>query len=391
MEHSPLLPFYAERLAEFAARGLSRRRQAIRPLPDGWCERDGRRLLDFASNDYLNLAGDPRLKKAAEAALQDTVGARASALISGRTPWHEQLEQRLAAFEQQPAAILFPTGMAANMGTIAALVRPEDVVYCDRLNHASLVDGCRLSGAKLRVYRHDNLATLERELAKPLSSGRRWIVTDAVFSMDGDVAPLRELCTLARQHEAELIVDEAHGSGVFGSHGRGVGEWLGVEDQIAVRIGTLSKAFGCLGGFVTGPVELIDLLWNTARTQMFSTALPPCVCAAAAAAVEIVAQHPEMVTQLQTRAATFHQRLRDRGIPLSDRVCGPIVPVLLGDAGRLMQISAELDRRGFLIGAIRPPTVPYGTARLRITVTLAHDNAALEELADALADVVRTP
>lgn len=389
MEHSRVLPFYADRLAELAAQGLLRRRQSIRPLPDGWCERDGRKLRDFASNDYLNLAGDSRLRSAAEAALRDTMGGRASALICGRTPWHEQLEQRLAAFEQQPAAILFPTGMAANMGTIAALAGPDDVVFCDRLNHASLVDGCRLSGARFRVYRHDDLAHLERELAKPQASGRRWIISDAVFSMDGDVAPLPELCTLAERYGAELIVDEAHGTGVFGHTGRGVCEWLGVEERVAVRIGTLSKALGCLGGFVTGPTELIDLLWNTARTQMFSTALPPCVCAAATAAIEIVSCQPELTTTLHSRAAEFRRQLRERNIPLADTVCGPIIPVVLGDSESTVQVAAELDRRGYLVGAIRPPTVPHGTARLRITVTLAHDDASLIELADELSDVVR--
>lgn len=380
----------AAKLEHLGANQLRRQRRCYIPLAGGWCERDGRRLRDFASNDYLNLAADERVRAAAASALEQGVGSRASALICGRTPWHEQLEHRLARFEHQPAAILFPTGMAANMGTIAAIVSPDDVVYCDRFNHASLVDGCRLSGAKLRVYRHDDLGHLEKDLSKSAAASRRWIVTDTVFSMDGDIAPLPELCDLAERYQAELIVDEAHGTGVFGPTGRGVCEAQGVEDRVAVRIGTLSKALGGLGGFVTGPQELIDYLWNTARTQIFSTALPGSLCAAATAAIDLVEQHPEMIARLRTLAAGFRRDLSARGITVSERVCGPIVPILIGDAARTMKIAAELDHRGFLVGAIRPPTVPNGTARLRITVTLAHDETALTELADAVATVIHS-
>jgi 7-keto-8-aminopelargonate synthetase-like enzyme len=240
----------------------------------------------------------------------------------------------------------------------------------------------------LRVYRHDDLDGLERDLARQTAARRRWIVTDSVFSMDGDVAPLPELCTLAERYGTELLVDEAHGTGVFGATGRGVAEWQQVEPRIVVRIGTLSKALGCLGGFVTGPQDLIDYLWNTARTQMFSTALPPAVCAAAIAALEIIRQQPQLVALLQARSALLRNMLMMRDVSISDRVCGPIVPVVVGDASRTMQIAAELERRGFLVGAIRPPTVPNGTARLRITVTLAHDETALTELADAVATVL---
>lgn len=367
---------------------LRRQRRVCRPLPGGWCERDGHRLRDFASNDYLNLATDDRLRVAAEAALKEYgVGARASALICGRTEWHERLEQRLAVFERQPATLVFPTGMAANVGTIAALVRPDDVVFCERFNHASLVDGCRLSGAKLRVFRHDVLDKLESELIKASAAPRRWIVTDSVFSMDGDIAPLRELCDLAERHHAEIILDEAHGTGVFGPTGRGVAELMHVEDRIAVRIGTLSKALGCLGGFVTGPQVLIDYLWNTARTQMFSTALPAAICAAAIEAIDIVDQTPQMMSDLLARAASFREKLAAYEIFVPHGVCGPILPIIVGEAARTMHIAAELEHRGFLVGAIRPPTVPQGTARLRITVTLAHDDAALSALTAALAEV----
>lgn len=369
---------------------LRRKQHVSRVLPNGWCEHDGRRLRDFASNDYLNLAGDDRLCLAAETALKECgIGARASALICGRTPWQDRLEQRLAAFERQPAALVFPTGMAANIGTIAALVDPADIVFCDRFNHASLVDGCRLSGAKLRVYRHDALDKLEHELVKASDAPRRWIVTDSVFSMDGDLAPLPALCELAERYGAEVIVDEAHGTGVFGPTGRGVCEMMHVEDRVAVRIGTLSKALGCLGGFVTGPQVLIDYLWNTARTQMFSTALPPAICAAAAAAIDIIDQQPQLMLELQARLARFRAQLATHNITVPAGACGPIVPILIGDAARTMSIAAQMEERGFLIGAIRPPTVPQGTARLRITITLMHDDDAINELAAALAAVIK--
>lgn len=368
---------------------LRRRQHVCRPLPNGWCECDGHRLRDFASNDYLNLATNDRLRQAANSATEEYgVGARASVLICGRTPWHARLEQRIAAFEREPAAIVFPTGMAANVGTIAALVSPEDVVFCDRFNHASLVDGCRLSGAKLRVYRHDALEKLASELDKASGAPSRWIVTDSVFSMDGDVAPLPELCDLAERYGAELIVDEAHGTGVFGPTGRGVCELMHMEDRVAVRIGTLSKALGCLGGFVTGPQVLIDYLWNTARTQMFSTALPAAVCAAAVAAIDIVDEQPQRVTELQSRSDRFRQLLAANNITVATSVCGPIIPIIIGDATRTMAIAEHLEERGFLVGAIRPPTVPQGTARLRVTITLAHDDTSLTELATTLAQAI---
>lgn len=385
-----MLPWIAEELAALTDAGLLRRRRELRLLPDGWCEIDGRRVRNFAGNDYLGLASDPRVIAAAEAALREYgVGARASALVCGRTEWHARLEQTLAAFEGQSAAVLFPTGMAANIGTVAALAGAEDVIFCDRFNHASLVDGCRLSGAKLRVYRHDDLDGLAKHLSQAAGYRRRFVVTDSVFSMDGDLAPLPDLCDLAERYDANLIVDEAHATGVFGDHGRGVCELMNVEHRVAVRIGTLSKALGTLGGFVAGSEELIAYLWNTARTQMFSTALPPAVCAAAATSVEIVKQEPEKSAKLQACAVKFREALAACGVTALERSVGPIVPIVLGDPARTMQVAERLEQRSYLLGAIRPPTVPNGTSRLRITVTLSHDAAAYGELAAAVAEEVR--
>ena len=417
-------PWMSADLDSLAAAGLRRGRRVVRPLPGGACEIDGRRLWNFASNDYLGLAADPRVAKAAQAALSEAgVGATASALVAGRTEWHARLEQALARFEGQEAAMLFPTGYAANVGTIAALIEDEDVVFCDRWNHASLIDGCRLSGAKLRVFRHSELATLERELQKAAGFRRRLIATDAVFSMDGDVAPLRELCDLAERFDAELLVDEAHGTGVFGEHGRGVCEQLNVENRVSVRVGTLSKAIGTLGGFVAGPQTLIDWLWNKARPQVFSTALPPAICAAATTAIVIIQDEPELRAKLWRNCEFVRRELvKGSGVffrsderPLStgsqkdvqerhadlkktpDPVAwfgnsaGPIIPIVLGDPDAVIAAQRKLEERGCLVAAIRPPTVPQGTSRLRISLSAAHDEVALQNLVDALREVVPIP
>lgn len=382
-------PWMPAELDALTAAGLRRGRRVVRPLPSGACEIDGRRLWNFASNDYLGLAADSRLADAAKAALSEAgVGARASALVAGRTEWHAGLEQALARFEGQEAAILFPTGFAANVGTIAALVEEPDLVFCDRLNHASLIDGCRLSGAKLRVFRHSELDTLERELHKAAGFRRRLIVTDAVFSMDGDLAPLRELCDLAERFEADVLVDEAHSTGVFGKHGRGGCEHLGVEDRVAVRVGTLSKAVGALGGFVAGPQSLVDWLWNKARPQVFSTALPPAICAAATAAVQIIQDEPDLRTKLWRNCEFVRNGLAQSKIDVLPNSAGPIIPIVLGNPDMAIDAQRKLEERGCLVAAIRPPTVPQGTSRLRVSLSAAHDEVALHKLVDALREVV---
>jgi len=383
------LPWLDAELKQLTGQGLLRRKSEYQPLPDGWCLCHGKKLKNFASNDYLNLAHDSRVIASAQQALSKLgVGARASALVCGRTTQHAALEQKLAAFENQEAAILFPTGFAANMGTIGALVNSEDTVFSDRLNHASLIDGCRISSARLRVYRHDSLDRLERELEKESNAPRRWIVTDSVFSMDGTIAPLTELCDLAEKHDANLIVDEAHATGVFGKHGRGIAELQGVEDQIAVRIGTLSKAVGVLGGFVTGPQSLIDWLWNKGRTQIYSTALPPAMCAAAATSLEIIEQKPQRREKLLMLGQSLRTLLEERGLETVTNSCGPIVPVILGAPEKTVSVAEKLQEAGFLVPAIRPPTVPENTARLRISLTCAHEEHDLLPLVNTIAELV---
>jgi len=376
----------AAELAAWEKAGLRRARRVTRPLPRGMIEVDGRPLLNLAANDYLCLAGDARLAAAAREAMAEAgVGSRASALVSGRTVWHDQLERRLAEFEHAEAAVLFPTGYAANVGTITALVDREDSVFCDRLNHASLIDGCRLSGARLHVIPHLDLGALEVELEKARGRRRRLIVIDSVFSMDGDVAGLPALVALAERFDAMLLIDEAHATGVLGPGGRGLAEHFGITSDRLVRVGTLSKALGCLGGFVVGSQMLIDWLWNKARPQIFSTALPPAVAAAGCAALEVVEQEPERRERLRALSETFRERLTGAGLVVPETCLStPIVPVVLGDEQRTLEAAARLEETGFLVAAIRPPTVPTGSSRLRVSLHCEVTNEQLDRLAEAL-------
>lgn len=387
---SDLLGWIPGLLEELGQAHLLRARRQVVSLPDGWCEIDGRRLRNFAGNDYLGLAQHPRLQQVALRALAEAgCGSGASPLVSGRSRWMVELEETLAWFEHSEAAVVFPTGYAANLGVIPAVVSAgeDDVVFCDRLNHASLVDGCRLSGARLRIFRHTELERLGQELGRCAGARRRVIVSDGVFSMDGDLAPLPELVRLAREHGALLVVDEAHGTGVWGPTGRGVCEHFQVEREVPVRIGTLSKAVGALGGFVVGEQILIDWLWNKARTQIYSTALPPPVCAAATEGLRVIAESPELRERLLTRCRRFRELLAGQGLAPLPGADGPIIPLLLDDPQTALTLGEQLAQRGYLVGTIRPPTVPRGTSRLRISLSAVHDDEALSGLAQALAEI----
>lgn len=379
------LDWLTAELRLLAGQGLRRRQREVRPLPEGRCEIEQRTLWNFAANDYLGLAADPRLACAAlDAIEQSGLGARASPLVTGRTTWHVRLEQALVGFKQAEAAILFPTGYAANLGTIPALAGSADVVFCDRLNHASLIDGCKLSQARFRVYPHCDTAALRRELEKSREYRRRLIVTDSLFSMDGDQAPLPELLQLAEEFDALLLVDEAHATGVYGARGTGLLEAMGLRSDRIVAVGTLSKAIGLQGGFVTGSHELIDWLWNSARTLVFSTGLAIPICAAAIAAIEAIRSEPERRQQLLKMSARVQQELRQQGWNVPASTAGPIIPVLIGDAQQTMQLAGRLENLGILVASIRPPTVPRGTARLRISLSAAHQGKGIEELLRAM-------
>jgi len=386
----PLDPdaWFSAELAELERNHLRRQVRQVDTLPQGLCRVEGRVCRHFAGNDYLGFAHHPELAEAALRAVQEHgVGSGASPLVAGYSRWHRDLETRLAAFEQTEAAMLFPSGYAANLGSIAALAGRGDVVFCDRHNHACVVDGCRLSGARLRVYRHTQLDRLERELGAARGARRRIITTDAVFSMEGVLAPLAELVEIAHRHAALLVVDEAHGTGVWGPGGRGACAAAGVADRVPVRIGTLSKALGCLGGFVCGSRPLVDWLRNRARPQIYSTALPPAVCAAAGRAVDLLRLDAGPAQRVWSLTTRFREGLQRLGCPTWPGSEGPIVPVLVPDPAGLLTIAQRLLERGQFVAAIRPPTVPHGTSRLRITISAAHSPSAIDSLLDDLGRV----
>jgi len=353
--------------------GLRRQTRVCEPLPFGRCRVEGIELVNFATNDYLGLASHPRVIAAAlDATARYGAGARASALVSGRTPLHAELEHDLAQFEGVEATVLFPTGFAANVGAIGSLVEADDVVFSDRLNHASLIDGCRLSRARLRVYSHHDLAPLSNELAKADTARRRLIVTDSIFSMDGDSAPLLELMELATRTHSMFLVDEAHATGIYGSHGRGWGEETGLADAQYVRVGTLSKAMGSQGGFVAGTKLLCDWIRNTARPQMFSTSLTPGACGAALESLRIIASEPARRDRVRSLARQLRTELQSAGWNATGEPDCPIVPLIVGEPQTAVDLSKLLLQHGFLVPAIRPPTVPRGTSRLRISLTADH-------------------
>jgi len=371
-------------LADLDRQGLRRRLQTREGPQAARVVLDGRELVNFGSNDYLGLAADPRLAAAAaEAAQRDGWGSGASPLVTGHAAAHQQLQQRLAEFEGTEAALLFTSGFAANAGTIAAVVGPGDVVYSDRKNHASLWDGCRLSRADVRVYPHGDWRQLETLLADSPKYRRRLIVTDSLFSMDGDLAPLVELADLAERYDAMLMVDEAHATGVFGQRGRGVAEQLGVEDRVSIRVGTLSKALGSVGGFVAGSRTLIEWLVNRARPYIFSTASPAAIAAAAVAALDIVRDEPQRRTALLARAQELRNTLRGAGWNVGASA-GQIIPVIVGEPARAATFSHALRERGLFVPAIRPPTVPEGEACLRISLTAGHSEEMIAMLVAAL-------
>mgnify|MGYP005832551241 CR=1 FL=1 len=380
---SPTPGWIAEALDQLDRAAL-RRRLATRGSAQGpTMVLDGRQLVNFGSNDYLSLAADPRVVEAAiAAARQEGWGSGASPLVTGRSRQHALLEEELAAFEGAEAALVFPSGFAANAGTIAALVGPGDVVYTDRKNHASLLDGCRLSRADVRVYPHNDPAALRR-LVERGRYRRRLIVTDSLFSIDGDTARLVELTEIAEGCGAMLLVDEAHATGVFGPRGRGLVEAMDIERWVHARIGTLSKALASAGGFVAGSRALIDWLANRARSYVFSTAAPPAVLAAARRAVEIVGAEPGMGARLLRRAAALRARLAEHGWN-TGASAGQIIPLFVGTPRRALALSAALKEQGFFVPAIRPPTVPEGESCLRVSLTLGHTEAMLDGLVEAL-------
>ena len=350
------MEFIEEELKQLKDSGLYRSLKTIEK---------GKKYINFCSNDYLGLSRHPKVKeKAIEIIREFGFGAGSSRLISGNSIIHEELEKRIAKLKKREAAIVFPTGYMANLGAITALVGEGDAVIIDRLDHASIIDACRLSKAKLQVYPHKDLAALEKILKRSDKFKKCLIVTDTVFSMDGDIAPLAEISRLAKRFNAMFMTDDAHATGV-----------IDLANPADIVMGTLSKAIGSLGGFIAGSAKLIDYLRNKARSFIYTTALPPAACAASIAAIEIIEKEPERI-----------ERLR-----MNSRLLGsetPIIPIIIGDAGKTMEISGKLFESGIFVPGIRPPTVPEGEARLRITVTSEHTKEDIECLASLLRELI---
>lgn len=379
---------FAEELEALRAEGLYRSMRVIRGAQGSHVELDGRRVLMLCSNNYLGLADHPALRRAAVMGVAFGVGSGASRLVSGTMELHDRLEQRIALFKGTERALVFNSGYAANTGIVSALVGRGDAIFSDKLNHASIVDGALLSRAGFHRYPHRDMAALERLLKEKGGTGRRLIVTDGVFSMDGDLAPLKDLVRLAKEYDALLMVDDAHGTGVLGPNGRGSAELMEVMDGVDVHMGTLGKGLGSFGAYAAASATICEYLVNKARSFIFSTSLPPSVLAASYAAIDLVdsREGKELRQALQANVALFKARLQSAGFDTMGSET-QIVPIFVGGAEETMAFSRELLEKGIFVQGIRPPTVPAGSCRLRCTVMATHQPADLLAAADTIAAV----
>jgi 8-amino-7-oxononanoate synthase len=378
-----------ERLAELEQLGLQRRLRMVSGPQGPRVLLDGRPVLLLCSNNYLGLANHPKVREAAaEAAMGWGVGAGASRLVSGTMTIHGRLEERLAEFERSEACVLFGSGYLANLGVIGALAGPGDTIFSDALNHASIIDGCRASRAEVVVYRHRDSGHLERCLRRHGNGERRLIVTDSVFSMDGDVAPLAEIVELARAYDARVAVDEAHATGALGEGGRGAVAQAGLQGEVDVLIGTLGKALGSYGAYVCASEEMVRYLVNTARPLIFSTAPSPPAAAGALAALELLEERPHKVARLRGAARVLRGALAHEGFDVEESDMH-IVPLVVGEGDEAMRLCQAALARGVFAQAIRPPTVPAGTSRLRLTAMASHTSSELRLAARTLAEAAR--
>ena len=381
---------FAEELASLRKEGLYRSMRLVERSQANRVVLDGREVLLLCSNNYLGLADHPLLKDAAIRAVERYgVGSGASRLVSGTMELHSKLEARIAAFKGTEAALVFNSGYAANTGIISAIASRGDVIFSDRLNHASIVDGALLSKAKFVRYPHNNMAALRRSLVETEAlGGRRLIVTDGVFSMDGDLAKLSELVVLKKEFNALLMVDDAHGTGVLGATGRGSAEQCGVMAEVDIHMGTLGKAFGSFGAYAAASKEVIDFLVNRARSFIFSTSLPPAVLAASLAAIDLVDSPAgvELRLSLARRISFFKEELHAAGFDTKGSET-QIIPIFVGEAERTMEFSQLLLEEGIFVQGIRPPTVPAGSCRLRCTLMATHSENDLELAIQAIARV----
>jgi glycine C-acetyltransferase len=378
-----------EEIAGLKEAGLFNVIRTIDSPMDAWVTIDGRPMLNFCANNYLGLANHPRIREAAQKAIDDYgVGPGAVRTIAGTMSLHIQLEQRLAAFKKAEACITFQSGFSANLATIPALVGRGDVIFSDELNHASIIDGCRLSRASTVRYKHNDVDDLQRVIEETTEYGRRLIVTDGVFSMDGDIALLDKICEVAEEHDILLMVDDAHGEGVLGKGGRGIVDHFGLHGRVDVEVGTLSKAFGVVGGLVAGKGVIVDWLRQRGRPFLFSSAMTAPDTAACLEAVNVLEESTELVDRLWNNAKIFKEGMRQMGFDTGQTET-PIVPVMLGEAPLAQRFSRLLFEEGVFAMAIGYPTVPQGKARIRVMNSAAHSNEDLETALDIFGKVGR--
>jgi glycine C-acetyltransferase len=384
---NPLL-YLHEQLEQWRAEGTYQRLRILQSESAAEARFDGKQVINLASNNYLGLTTHPKLREAAlEAVRKYGVGSGAVRTISGTMTLHMQLEERIAAFKNVEACVVFQSGFAANAGTVSAILTPEDHIISDELNHASIIDGCRLSKAKIHVFPHKDVAAAEKILTElDAMPGRKLLITDGVFSMDGDIGPLPGLADAAEKHGAIMMVDDAHASGVLGRNGRGTIDHFGVGGRVHVQVGTLSKAIGVLGGYVCGSRDLIEFLYHRARPFLFSTSHPPAVAAACLAAFDVLEQEPERIEQLWENTRYFKKGLQDAGFNTGISET-PITPVMTGEAGLAHQLSRELFAEGVLATGIGFPTVAKGKARVRTIVASTHTKAELDQALEAFRKV----
>lgn len=375
--------FILDELRELKALNLLREYKTIEGAQGPYVYINGKSYLSFCSNDYLGLANHPKIKQAAiDSIHQYGWGAGASRLVSGTMTLHQELEKKIAEFKGTEAALLFPTGYMANLGALCAFVSKGDIVVGDKLNHASIIDGCRLSGATFRIYPHKDVSQLESLLQRSSGYRRKLVVTDSVFSMDGDTAPLTEIAGIAKKYDAILMVDDAHATGVFGKQGKGLIEHYSLEGKIDIVMGSFSKAIGSVGGFIAGSKPLIDFLKNKARPFIYTTALPPAVCAASLTGLTLIQEDASLINRLWKNIACLKSQLSKFMNTIT--IGSPIVPIILGSAEETLSASQKLYHYGIQIPAIRPPTVPPDTSRLRISIMATHNEYDIKRLTETL-------